>query len=364
MGRTEEKNILSSLDPCKSAETPESISKSLLAVSGGFPKPPETLLKPLTRLRNLTGFVTTLCRREDERPLAFARYFHVRRVAWLAQTIGGICRPLWPHLNMDLINWYAWAHDLNRWPFAQNGEKGLFNQADNIQRFFSESGIPARAEEIVDLQRIVEKSWHDLTIEGQIVLLADIVAGFMEDPLWCIVGLNLHPRIVPKDVCLILHLPLDNHEFISRLLQLNKFFYLDRLHEPFMQEFDQIFKEIAAQYLTRLNIVRGMPFGNVEFESERALIKEKFMRGILFPYNNEKISHGSLIKEEMIKPMVLALGREAQSILTSIDEPQAIRIAIDRGIVGETSAGKFFPSLDYVQENEPNLSFRGPLEKN
>ena len=133
------------------------------------------------RLKAITGFVTTLHKADDPRPLAFARYYHVRRVVWVAEWLRLRRVSGTEQLDINTVRWLAWAHDLNRWPFAHNSEKGFFNQADDVSRYVVAAGLqfpPAhssdRTEEearearlLSDLEGVISKDFGRLSPEGR-----------------------------------------------------------------------------------------------------------------------------------------------------------------------------------------------------
>jgi hypothetical protein len=318
---------------------------------------PANLRPPLARLYRITGFVTTLHPENDLRPLVFARYYHVRRVVWLAHAIGSRHSTI-HNIDISSLNWLAWAHDLNRWPFAHNSERGIYNQAEDLPRYFAETGLSAAPKQIVELQAIIDKAHEHLSIEGRIVLLADIIAGFIEDPLWAIIGLDLIPEIVPPDVASVLCIPLSDSGFRSRLRSLNDLLFTTRSPELFAAVFDDLFKELSLSYVEHARIADELPLGHERFESDRRVVKESFMRKCLFPYNNEKVSHGSLLKTKLVKPLIASLQGNINAILTTIDEPALLTLALNLGVIDQCDISLFFPDVDYVTNAEPDRSFR------
>ncbi len=257
-----------------------------------------------------------------------------------------------------MLNWLAWAHDLNRWPFAHNSEKGTYNQAEDLPRYFAESGLSATAGQIFELQAIIDKTHEHLSLEGRIVLLADIIAGFIEDPLWAIIGLDLIPEIVPQDVASVLRIPLSELDFRLRLRSLNNLLFTTRSPEPFITMFDELFQERALSYVEYARIAENLPLGHERFESDRQLVKDTFMRKRLFPYNNEKVSHGSLLKTKLVQPLIASLPGNINAIFTTIDEVELLTLAVKIGVIDHSDSSLFFPCIDYVSQAEPDWSFR------
>ena len=102
--------------------------------------PPAQLQRAAGRLAGVTGFLSTIHDALDDRASVFNRYFHVRRVVWTALWIA-LANHRIGRTNKERVVWLAWAHDLNRWPFAHNSERGVypqlapFNQNNDIRRF-------------------------------------------------------------------------------------------------------------------------------------------------------------------------------------------------------------------------------------
>ncbi len=320
--------------------------------------PPADLKVYAERMHRITGFVTALCADSDERPLAFARYFHVRRVVWTATVIAERRIAAGTEVDLDKVQWLSWAHDLNRWPFAHNSEKGLFDQGANVMTFFLGGGLTNVSETLDDLRGIIDKQQDRLSHEGSIVLLADILAGFVEDPLWITTALDLHPTFVPDDVASYLCMPFNQSEVVQELFELNQLFENTTAVEPFETEFDKLFCRFMRNFLTQRNFAESLPLGSPEFEQWRLHIKEDFMRKKIFAYNNEKISKGSSIRKKLVDPLYKKLGDAAISVLTTVDEPTAILMAQQFEIISPDNASSFVPSLDYVERYEPDMSFR------
>lgn len=324
------------------------------------------------RLRHITGFVTTLYRPDDPRPLAFARYFHVRRVVWVAQWLAAARTISGEQLDLGKIRWLAWVHDLNRWPFAHNSEKGLFIQAEDMARYVaavqlewpagwsaSEGRYAANRDALLsELTGVIAKDITNLSAEGRLVLLADILAGFIEDPLLAICGLDLRPSMVPAEIRDLLAMPLDEREFVDSLLELNLLLYRQRDVLVFMRRFDWLFQEMVRRFADRHGIIAGDPLRHEWFARLRVVLKDDFLKKVVFPFNNEKVAHGSMLRDELVVPLLNALGDSAKEVFTTVDEAEALRLAIRHGIVDAGMTNRYLPDLDYLATSEPDCSFR------
>ena len=326
--------------------------------SNEFLIPPSNLINQLSRLKNLTGFVTVIALPNDPRPLAFARYYHVERVVLLTKIISNLRRSESISVDYKKAELLAWVHDLNRWPFSHNSETGLFIQEDHFPLYVKENNLSLSKNVIEDIQGIITKSFDNLSIEGKIVLLADMISGFFEDPLWITVALNIHPDIIPQSIAKYLGIPVDNPIFIESLYKLNVFFYERREIKKFMQQFNSIFLDLAESFIINNRIAITLPLGEKYFEEIRINVKENFMRKIIFPYNNEKISKGTTLKKDLIRPLLKKLGEKVHSLLTTLDDNELVDLAIEEKIISASEKSRFYPELDYIIKNEPEKSFR------
>lgn len=314
--------------------------------------------RAVDRLRRITGFVSTLHPPGDPRPLAFGRYFHVRRVAWLAaRLVEHRLRAGWS-VDARRVARLAWAHDLNRWPFAHLSEQGVFDQAADVLRFFDTQEIVFPTLDLHTLVQIVSKSAEVLPPEGEIVLLADMLTGLLEDPLIAITGLRITPDFVQDDVAENLGLPLRDHTYRKRLFVISERFYTTRDVHKFMHDFDRLFQDAVDRFdrvyrLDDIKTTKTSPFGKLRSE-----IVSTFLMGKLFIYNNEKISHGSRLRAAIVQPLLATLGANTPRVLTTIDEADIFTWAVRNGIIREEAASQYFPDLDYIAKYEPALLFR------
>jgi hypothetical protein len=117
----------------------------------------------------------------------------------------------------------------------------------------------------------------------------------------------------------------------------------------------------VRQFASKHGIGEADPLEEEWFGELRSLLKDGFLRRVLFPYNNEKVAHGSLLTEELVKPLLGVLGEQQDSILTEIDETGLLELAVRHGIIDDGTQSRYFPDLDYIARAEPENSFRYPL---
>lgn len=315
------------------------------------------------RLTGITGFATTLHTSTDPRPRVFSRFLHVRRVVWTAQWLAQARMTHGNNLDLRKIAWLAWVHDINRWPFAHNAEIDFFtkhrrfDQAEDFHRYCRDNDIAINTH-LVDLKNIAKKNIAPLSPEGRIVLLADIVTGFIEDPMLAISGLDLVPNIVPVEIAEVLRLPLSDKNFRARLLDLNVTLNVSRAVERFADGFDSIFLEAVVRLVTGHGFDQHDPLGTENFDRIKSLIREKFIATLLYPLNNERISRGSLLRRQIIDPLINILGESSARVLTTVDEDGVLALASNNAIIPSPSPKPFLPDIDYLWNKEPNLSFR------
>lgn len=316
---------------------------------------PPDLATLADRMHGITGFVTNLCPRHDNRPQVFSRYFHVRRVAWTADLLFRLRAD--PSLNPDLVRWYSWAHDLNRWPFAHNSEKGLFDQAADLPDYFSNAGVTVPDYHMNQLKDIVDKECDSLAPEAEIVLLADMITGFVEDPIWLIATLNVSPEIVPTKVADILCIPVHEWETIIQFRRIAEAFQPSLGVDDFMLVFDREFHSIMKRFTAIQNLGSDGVLYSDWFQEWRHLIKGEFLRTVIFPYNNERISSGQVIKDRLILPLLEKIGASASRMLTELTDQSCFLNAVERSVVTLEDRDLFIPKLDYMAIEEPESSF-------
>lgn len=327
--------------------------------------PPNEIKKQVERLHRITGFVTILHKPDDTRPLVFARFYHVRRVVWLSHFISVKKIEMGIKFDLRKVLLLAWTHDLNRWPFSHNSEKGLFYQDVDITRYLTANDLQNFLIYEKDLKGIISKDYNRISDEAKIVLLADIVTGFIEDPLWSTIALNITWDIIPEEVADYLGMPINDFNFLKLLYESNLVFKESKSYLPVLNCFDKIFQELSSSFIIKRKFIGINPLGRPDFEKKRRLIKDDFMKKVLFAYNNEKISMGPTLKDKLILPFIGFIGDEnINAVLTTIDEEQFIEMVVEKyKIISRSEIDEFLPKINYIEEFEPHLSFRAHYNK-
>ena len=318
--------------------------------------PPKDLEVLAERMRGVTGFVSVLTTPPDSRTCVFSRYFHVRRVSWLARRLSEL-QVSGIH-DIDELDWYSWAHDLNRWPFAHNSERGLFNQAADIPRYLVEEGVAAHSTNIRQLQAFLDRDVSTLNPVTSTVYLADVVTGFLEDPIWLLGALNVSPKIIPAEVAQYLCLPLGDSAFLDQIFHLYKCLRPGLDYFSYVAMFDSIFSKLALHFiharLTHDTVLDSkLLLASSDFEEKRLWIKERFMRTVIFPYNNDKISRGACIRNELIIPLLPRLGKQLPQFMTRATDESLLAFAIECSILKQECREQLMPDLDYMEREEP-----------
>jgi len=212
--------------------------------------------------------------------------------------------------------------------------------------------------DITDLQSIASHSIDGLSLEGEIVLIADKLTGLLEDPLIAITGLRITPAFVPDDIANRLVLPFDDLNYRRCLFEVSDCFYRSHDVDRFMSDFDTLFHDAVRRFdkvygLGNIELTTNSWFGKLVYH-----IKSNFLKLKLFAYNNEKVSRGSKLRGELIKPLLEVLGDNAPYVLTTINEEELLDLAIQKGVIQAGSISQYLPNIDYISNSEPELYFQ------
>ncbi|KGN93834.1 hypothetical protein HQ39_09515 [Porphyromonas sp. COT-108 OH2963] len=326
-------------------------------------QPPKIIEKNVNRLLKITGFVTILHEPHNSRNIAFSRYYHVRRVVWVSLVMGINFRRHGTFVDLNKLELLAWGHDLNRWPFSHNSEKGFFDQGKDLKRYITDNNLTSTPFDFSEVKHVIDKKINKISTEAMILLMADIITGFIEDPIWITTALNLSPSIIPDKVMDILKFNLKDKDLTNRLYELNLDFYNSSSHEEFVKKFDKLFCKTTHEFLKKEFFFINNKLDSIHFSNYRSIIKEEFLVKIVFPYNNEKISRGKLIREKLIIPYLNKIKRtEINKKLTELDEEQFIEEVISLKIINQEDVPTFYPRINYISKYEPYLSFRDIYE--
>jgi hypothetical protein len=309
------------------------------------------LRQRINRLKHITGFVTTYGDECDPRISIFARFWHVKRVVAVAERLCDLARPL----DAGRVRRLAWIHDLNRWPFAHNSERGLFDQAANVGDYFSGSpGVSER--DINDLVGIHAKDPGSLSDEARIVLFADSLAGVIEDPLFAIAGLNVHPRVIPDEVEEMMGFSLRRGRWYACCRQLAVEFHERETPDiaRFQAELDVLFRELIERFIV-VHQVADLDGDYPALFSIARKVKETFMRPIIFPLNNERVCHSAWLRGEVFPWYIDRSGGRVDRLL-EMDEPQFVA-EITEAPDSPFEPKNFLPDLRVVRREIPAMAF-------
>lgn len=302
------------------------------------------------RLRRITGFVTVYGEQGDPRLAVFARLWHVERVALAARMMCGITGAE----EVDRVERLAWLHDLNRWPFAHNAERGNFDQAANVADYFAgDRGLEQR--DVRDLRGIHEKAASVLSCEGRTVLMADALTGAIEDILFAVTGLNLHPRVIPGDVEERLGLSLRENQWYGLCEGMARKFH--GTDEPRVAEYQEEFRYVFGALLKEFLDRRGssvLTSDSTGLLGITRYVRQKFIAPVVFPLNNEKVCHSSWIRTEVI-PWYLRHVENARQRLLEIDEHEFVSDVLAQDSPFEAS--QFVADIEYVSRETPEAAF-------
>lgn len=311
--------------------------------------PPTFVRAPVSRLLGITGFVTVFPDRGDARTQVFARYHHVRRVV----AVSILLAERWD-LDREHCTELAWIHDLNRWPFARNIEKGHYDQAGNLQRFLRGLRIPADL--AVEAGAVARKDPSPPTKAAEAVLLADIMAGLFEDILLSITGLHLHPEAISLDVDDILGMRLRETETRHRLAAMHRCLHIDRDVRKYIRLFDEHFIGLVQRFVQRLNLGRSGGLEDAQFHSVRSHVRYAFLPEVIFPLSSDLVCKAFQIRKLFGEPLLRHVA-DPERLLTAWTEQHAVAAAVRAGWLSPDDVDLLVPDIDALKHAMPDRVF-------
>lgn len=294
------------------------------------------LFRHMERLKGITGFISILG--NDHRLEVFKRYNHVMRVAQLTKYL---CDKF-PQYDDNEAMLVTYLHDINRLPFAHNLEKHIgFDQPTNLGkycRFFS-LNIPQK---IITSTIAVLNKEVDGPSSSRIVYTADAALGFIEDPILAIVTLDVPPHFIPPEV--VSFLGFEQETLLTGITRL-KSYYVQNF-DTFLERFNTFVIKWTIDFINRHSTANKLLTELSAFTEFRRILKEEFLRKQVFPINNERISHGSRLAEEVGIPYLHLLASRCDdpimTLLTMTDQ-DLLTAAINENIINDPSP--YYPSL-------------------
>jgi hypothetical protein len=318
-----------------------------LAVVGNVP-----LLKIVLRLRHVTGFATVYGENLERRSEIFARLWHVRRVLAVTRML----TPHWPDHDQHRARWLAWLHDVNRWPFAHNAERGLFNQATNTKAYFAgHPGLMLDSHDRDELVEIQSKNLDCLSPEGELVLLADAITGVIEDPLMLITGLNVRPEVVPRALADAFGFEHRADPWRQRALPLTRLIHASDGTTD-VRAYQASFRRLFLDQVRCFIAGRLRRHGVLDARSTMDVIrkiKTDFICPVVFPINNDLVCRGEWLRREV---MPWYLTRYGPVDLVDIAEEEFVRRVVSPD-GSPFTPGDFIPDLDAVCRSLPESAF-------
>ncbi len=316
---------------------------------------PEHLHRHIRRMKHISGFVTTLVRAGDGRASVFNRLEHVQRVSWVARQLAES-----PQQHLDASR-MVWMHDLNRWPFAHNSEKGRYNQGEDIGRFLANL-IDISPDEVQQLESFHRKDISSLHNGGKLALVSDMLCGVVEDPLLVCVGTNVHPSYIPDSYSDALGGLYRDSDWVETMRECCFALHRDFNTGRFRELFATLFTEAFWSFID--TSIGSMEVGNQPkdvFERAYSIstaLKEEFLRPVIFPINNELVCHASWIGETIVDPWRERLGTEEFcSLMLSLDEPALVDRLLNLTEFREIDISRVYPNLDYIVDSRESWAF-------
>jgi hypothetical protein len=317
-----------------------------------YPVVPESLVTCVNRLRHITGFVTTLHRPEDSRPLFFSRFYHVRRVSLICEQLGRGHAGAGRRFDWEYLRFLVWCHDVYRWPFAHNLEpRGFPLSCAAVMENLTELaiGCAGHAGAGEDVRGIVSRRRDPLSPEAEICLLADMIAGFFEDCLMVVAGLKLHPSRLPADDLRLLGIIADTH-FLNRAIRIAGLLTRDVAIDGVAMEFDAWFLDLASSFIVANYLDRPGALQSQMFERIRAQVKDHLLRQHIYPLNNEHVSKGSQIRRVLQPALHQIVNPNA---MLEFDEASLIEALVRDFTLTREETYALIPDLDYVARERP-----------
>ena len=315
------------------------------------------LARSIERLKRITGMLTPVGPPSDRRPSLFSRYFHVRRVAIVALGCAVRVEEAGGKVNMEHVRRLSWLHDLNRWPFAHNSEKGLYDQSASLPQYFHSKGIPISAHEIDELVGIHKNNVRNLSKEALLVLTADRATGMIEDILFAITALGLKPSLIPDRHASNIELPFDQQTYQDRLREICKMFQNHKMISEYKEVLDRMVTACA------LNLVAKYIRNWHEFDLDKGFqqcvvdAKSSLLIPLLYPIINNGVGHGEFIRERIVTPLLSRLGPDYVRVFTSMDDCEAVNLAVRYQLIHSNEVSHVYSDFAYIQHKQPNNYF-------
>jgi len=290
----------------------------------------------MERLKGVTGFISILG--VDHRLEVFKRYNHVMRVAKLTECL---C-DRFPIDDVNEAMMVAYLHDINRLPFAHNLEKHIdFDQSSNLEKYCKYFSLNIPQEIITSTIAVLNKE-IDGPQSSRVVYTADSAIGFIEDPILAIVTLDVPFHFIPPEI--ISFLGFEQEILISNINRLKSWYVKN--FDKFLEYFNEFVLEGAINFVSKHSKGNKLLIELNEFTELRRILKEDFLRTQVFPINNERISHGSLLAKDIGIPYLQLLASRCDDpimhLLTMTDQ-DLLTAAINKNIISDPSP--YYPSL-------------------
>lgn len=314
-------------------------NKSTIQIQQRIQKEFPDLYKKLDRLKGITGFISILG--SDPRVAVFCRYNHIRRVTGITSCL----LELYPDRDPFKAIFLSLFHDINRLPFAHNLEKKIgFKQDENLWDYFKNSKDEVPDDFIYDLESILQKKIL-ASPEAVLVYTADVVAGFIEDPILALSTLGLQKDSINAQIMEILGFDSDVDAFYSQISHLNQLYNTDGA--LFSTTLGEVALQYAASFIERFSAKNKLLVETDSFQEMRNKVKSGLLQNIIFPVNNEKVSKGSRLASEIAIPYMAYLkshGFDPIEKLLEMTDQEVLDQAVTLGLV-PLNPKEYWPDL-------------------
>jgi hypothetical protein len=207
---------------------------------------------------------------------------------------------------------------------------------------------------VLAIQKVLRKDTK-ADLSTRIVYAADVVTGFMEDPLLAITTLGLPLDSIPSNIAKELGYNVEQPTFREQVD--NLIWLFNNSPESYTASLEEAVFAYGTSFLDSHNKNGKLFIDDPDFESLRLAIKEDFLRKRVFPINNDRVSHGPHLAIQVGMPLLRKLdseGKDALRILLNLTDEQALQIAVASDLVHD--AKELAPTLPNVNRSPSVLN--------
>lgn len=311
----------------------------------------------LERLERITGFVTTVSIPDDRRPVVFNRLDHLRRVEITSRAVMGAFRV---DPEVKAVREIVWLHDLNRWPFAHNLERGRYDQPADLPRFLGDLDVDCSATALEGMRVVHAWDWETTDDTALVGLAADKIAGLLEDALFAVCGLNVSPEYLTSELWDLLGLAVEGGVPGGRWAELCIVLNRDGDVETFRSGFLDTFEASVAAMVDGATSSFGRSrSGLAELIGEVRRLRDDIIAPRLFPLNNDGVCRRPQLEETVFAPIFADDQPPPSDELLRLDESSVVQAWAARPEFAhlDLSPSLLMPDIDFISRLRPDIAF-------